>query len=187
MDRLPWDCIYLAAGMSVRMGTSKQILPLQGKPLFLHGLETALKVCRRVILVTGASDLTPYLKSQWKNLVLVENTDYAKGQLGSLKKGIQAAETECVFVMLADLPDVKPETYGALSAAMIDQPAVFPLCHGRRGHPVLMGPKALALILLAAPDRKAMTVIQPLCPLGVQVRDPGIFRDVDTPEDLVDR
>ena len=86
--------------------------------------------------------------------------------------------------MLGDLPDIRPETFRKLAGELKEKPAVYPICHGRQGHPVLMGEEAVRLIRKAGKDEKAMEVIFPLGPKAVPVRDSGIYRDVDTPEDL---
>jgi len=182
MEPLDADCVFLAAGTSSRMGASKQLLLLEGKPLFLHGLERALEICRRVILVTGAADLSGWIPAE-PRLTAAHNPDYRQGQLSSLQRGLGECRRDRIFVMLADLPLVRRETYRLLWAALEEGPAVYPVCQGRRGHPVLLGREAADRILRASPGEKAMEVIRPLGPRPVETEDPGIFRDADTPGD----
>jgi len=185
MEPLDADCVFLAAGTSSRMGTSKQLLLLEGRPLFLHGLERALEICRRVILVTGAADLSGWIP-QVRELTVTENPDYRLGQLSSLQRGLGECRRDRIFVMLADLPSVRRETFRLLWEALGENPAVYPVCRGRRGHPVLLGREAVERILRASPGEKAMEAIRPLGPRPVEVEDPGIFRDADTPGDWED-
>ncbi|WP_319560726.1 nucleotidyltransferase family protein [Marispirochaeta sp.] len=175
-------CIVLAAGESARMGRPKQLLELDGKPLFIYALETALAACEEVILVQGAVDLSEYLPPAG-NLKLVTNRNWQRGMLGSLQTGLAKRRYPQVFVIPADLPLVRWETYYGLADAMGKVPAAYPVCDGRRGHPVLMGPEAISLIETADPGLKAMNVISPLSPLAVEVEDTGIYRDIDTPEE----
>ncbi len=178
------DCILLAAGESRRMGRSKQLIEVRGKTIFRHSLELALQCCKRVIAVQGAVDLRPEIPSEG-NVELINNADYKAGQLGSLQHGIRALRTDAFFVLLSDLISIKPGTFFHLAASMNGRHAVYPICKGRMGHPVLLDRHAARLILAANPANKAMKVIQPLNPIPIDVDDRGIYMDIDTEEDLV--
>jgi molybdenum cofactor cytidylyltransferase len=164
------------------MGIPKQLLNLDGKPLFTYALVTALAACEEVILVQGAVDLSEYLTPA-KNLKLVTNIDWQRGMLGSLQAGLARCRHTKIFVTPADLPLVQAATYRHLAETLETAPAAFPVCDGHRGHPVLLGPEAVSLIIAADPGVKAMKVIAPLSPLAVEVTDSGIYRDIDTPEE----
>jgi len=164
------------------MGMPKQLLNLDGKPLFSYALETALAACDEVILVQGAVDLSDYLPSAG-NLKLVTNLNWQKGMLGSLQTGLARCRHTKIFVTPADLPLVHVSTYHHLADVLGAAPAAYPVCGERRGHPVLIGQEAASLIIAADPGLKAMKVIAPLSPLAVEVTDSGIYRDIDTPEE----
>ncbi len=166
------------------MGYPKQLIEIKGKTIFRHSLELALKCCKRVIVVQGAVDLRSEIPSEG-NVELINNTDYKAGQLGSLQHGIRALKTDAFFVLLSDLILIKPETFFHLGASMNGHYAVYPICKGRMGHPVLLGRHAAQLILAANPANKAMEVIWPLNPIPIEVDDSGIYMDIDTEEDLV--
>ena len=166
------------------MGRAKQLIDLLGLPLVEHTVRTALRACRRVILVQGAVDLGGVVPPR-EDLRIVENPRYREGQLGSLQRGIAECTGESLFIMLADLPLVKEETYRRLAAEIGDAAAAYPLFHGRRGHPVLVTTPAIERLRAARPGERAMDVIAPLLPRGVSVDDSGIYRDADTPEELV--
>lgn len=183
MKKLKADCILLAAGASLRMGRQKQLVEIGGKTIFCHSLDLALSCCERVIVVQGAVDLSSEFPRN-ASVELVHNADYQAGQLGSLQTGIKALRHSLFYVSLADLVLVKPETFFQLYHSIKNHHAVYPVCDNRRGHPVLMGRRAAKLIEAAAPNKKAMDVIQSLNPLPVSVNDRGIFTDIDTEEDL---
>lgn len=188
------DCILLAAGPSTRMGRPKQIEPVCGVPLFLYALRTALRSCSRVIVVEGAVPLAPYLSPHLppslcagERVVAIRNEQYLRGQLGSLQLGLRQRRSPGAFIMLADLPLVAPGTYDAVAEAVHPgDAAAYPVHAGRRGHPVWVGAPAIELLLAASPKRQAMGVIAPLAPREVEVADPGIYLDADTPEALAD-
>lgn len=182
-ERFGRECVLLAAGLSSRMGEPKQLLTLGGQTLLDRALHCCLAACARVIVVWGAVDLRPNLP-QRPEILAVENRDYAAGQLGSLQRGLEAVEGNAAFVTLVDLPLLRPETFEAVAQAIGDAPAAYPVYRGHRGHPVLLAPEAIARIMACEPDDKAMRALAPLGPVAVEVDDPGIAADVDTPADL---
>ena len=174
------------------MGRPKQIEQVHGIPLFLYALRTALGSCSRVIVVEGAVSLSPYLSPHLPPSLraggrgaVIRNEQYHRGQLGSLQVGLRQRQTAAAFIMLADLPLVAPETYDAVADVVgPDDTAAYPVHAGRRGHPVWIGAPAIELLLAAPPERRALEIIAPLNPREVEVADPGIYLDADTPEAL---
>jgi molybdenum cofactor cytidylyltransferase len=92
-------------------------------------------------------------------------------------------------VALADMPFIRAETFravrealesGALIAAPIDRAS------GRRGHPVGFSTALREELLELDGDEGARSVIARHLEsvVLVAVDDPGIFRDIDRPEDL---
>src|SRR5947207_416014 len=81
--------IVLAAGVSKRMGAFKPLLPVAGKPMIVHVLETlkAVDEIDPVIVVTGHE--APRLRDalgKWPSLApaqraFVHNADYASGEM----------------------------------------------------------------------------------------------------------
>ena len=184
MEKLNIDCILLAAGESTRMGRPKQAIPVQGKPMVWYGAEIALNCCCRLIVVQGAIRLENLLPAD-SGILLVDNPDFRAGQLGSLQTGLHYVTTTHCFVMLADLIGVKPDTFFQLADAIGENCAAYPVCGGRRGHPVLLNRQAMERLQTALPNDRAMKVLQPLNPLAVPVDDMGIFTDIDTETDMV--
>ncbi len=182
-NRLPWDCVLLAAGESKRMGRSKQLLDFHGTPLAEATLRNALEACELVVLVQGAANLS-FISEQYERVRLVTNYEYRTGQLSSLQRGLAASRSEYVFIMLADLPLVSPGVYHRLAEAIGEAPAAYPVFGECRGHPVLVGPEAKALLLEAPPKDRAMRVIAPLHPVEAALGDPSVCRDADTYEEL---
>ena len=177
------QCIILAAGLSARMGEAKQLMPFKGEPLILHAVNTALKVCSKLIVVQGAAALEQILPED-SRIHLVTNPRYALGRITSLQTALKATDPGPVLVSLGDLALLKAETWAQMYAAGKNASAAYPVCRGRRGHPVLLAPEAQLLIAAAAPGLKAMDVIAPLEPQEIELDDPGIYLDADTPADF---
>jgi molybdenum cofactor cytidylyltransferase len=68
-------------------------------------------------------------------------------------------------------------------AAEAGQSIVVPAHKGRRGHPVLFSKDVLEEVLALAPSMGANTIVRsvPDRVIEVEVEDPGILIDIDTP------
>ena len=105
--------VLLAAGGSTRMGTPKQLLPYQGRPLIRHAAETALASgCDPVVVVLGSHVEEIRTALDGLEVVVVENTEWEKGMGTSIRAGISGAEIlgcEGAILGLADQPLVSAE------------------------------------------------------------------------------
>src|ERR1039458_1274155 len=105
--------VLLAAGGSTRMGTPKQLLPYQGRPLIRHAAETALASgCDPVVVVLGSHVEEIRTALDGLEVVVVENTEWEKGMGTSIRAGISGAEIlgcEGAILALADQPLVSAE------------------------------------------------------------------------------
>ena len=187
---LPYDCVVLAAGESKRMGLpsgkSKLLLQVNGRTIIEHAISIASVACRRVILVEGPVSFESVIRS-CNSVVVVKNPRFKEGQLSSLQSGLKVRSTERVFVYLADLIRVQPETFRAVASQAEGAAAAYPVCDGKRGHPVLLGPEAIEMIMTLPRSESSARVIERLEPVIVEVDDPGIWMDLDTSEDYAAR
>ena len=185
------DGILLAAGESRRMGFPKPLLRIGNDTFLRRTLQSMLEVARDVVVVTGAyqqpvSDEVPH----GPRLRIVHNADFERGQLSSLKCAIGAtsADVDGVLVHLADHPLVQGATFRALAEKyeVTRAPILIARHRGHRGHPALFA-KGVFSELLAAPDSEGARFVvnaQPARVVYVDVEDPGVTLDLDTPEDL---
>ena len=185
------DGILLAAGESRRMGFPKPLLRIGNESFLTRTLRSMLEVARDVVVVTGAyqqpvSDEVPH----GPRLRIVHNADFERGQLSSLKCAIGAtsADVDGVLVHLADHPLVQGATFRALAEKyeVTRAPILIARHRGQRGHPALFA-KGVFSELLAAPDSEGARFVvnaQPARVVYVDVEDPGVTLDLDTPEDL---
>lgn len=87
--------IYLAAGSGRRFGANKLLCPLEGKPLFLHGLEKLIRVCSRredckLCVVTRHEEILDLLKHF--PVDVVNSPDSEKGIGWSVRAGMEWME-----------------------------------------------------------------------------------------------
>jgi molybdenum cofactor cytidylyltransferase len=102
---------------------------------------------------------------------------------------------EGVLFLPVDFPAIEEKTVSELVALFERSPgaaAAMPRQGGKRGHPVLMSRRVSELILALPADGEARNVIRAHNEeiVYAEVNDPGIHRDVDTPDDyrgLVER
>src|ERR1700722_20300901 len=183
--------IILAAGESGRMGFPKPLLKIAGQTFIERIAESMLAVVPRLVIVLGAhSDRVRAAIPRDPRIIIVENPHYSHGQLSSLKVGLSAIQPDSTgaLVHLGDHPLVRVETFEAIveSYNQIDKPIVIARHDGRRGHPVIFG-RAIFDELQSAPEEEGARHVVNLDESRVayvDLHDPGINLDLDTPSDL---
>jgi molybdenum cofactor cytidylyltransferase len=175
--------ILLAAGRSSRAGVFKMELELAGKPLLLWSLETMAAVCERVIVVAGfAPEKILRLVNNRPGVEVTVNENFAAGMLTSIQAGIRLIRAPRFFLLPGDMPLVNARVYRQLLAVPAE--IVVPLCRGRRGHPVLIDGCLIPGLLDEAFDSSLGRFIGRHGFATVEVDDPGIYTDLDDPEDI---
>lgn len=195
-DRRYVSALVLAAGRGARMGRTKQLLPMGGRPLLALVIDAALgSVADEVVVVLGheAGEIRSALADGWTGrLRFVENVDYERGQSSSLVAGIAAVDprSEAVVVLLGDQPTVssadidrviEASTRDGVVAvrAMYDEGAA-----AVAGHPTLIGRALWDEVRGVRGDKGARDVLARHGDhvLRVQIGKPPPA-DVDTPGD----
>ena len=181
--------LVLAAGRSERMGKPKALLPLRGGT-FLEailatiaggGLDGA-----KVVLGHGSEEIRERIALA-DDLVVI-NADWPRGMLSSIRAGLRALppETEAFLLWPVDHPLVTADTVDHLVAAFRAGagPIVVPRHAGRRGHPVLFDARLAGEVESAPDDVGAKSVVHAHegSVAAIDVVDPGIITDIDTPE-----
>lgn len=174
------------------MGYPKPLLKVGDETFVAHVAAAMLKVVRRLTVVVGAhADRVRPAVPRDRRISIVENPDWVRGQLSSIKAGIRALPPDAAAAMvhLTDHPTVKAETFVAVADAyrQSGKPIVIARHSGRRGHPVLFDRSLFEELLDAPEDQGARAVVNADASRIVytDVDDPGILLDLDTPEDLV--
>jgi len=189
MNRL--DGILLAAGESRRMGYPKPLLMIDGTTFIEKISATMLAVVPRLVVVLGAhADRIRRAIPRDERIVIVENPNYSRGQLSSLKIGLGAVHPNAagVIVHLADHPMVRVESFRAIadSYERTRKPIVIARRGGQRGHPVIFDRSIFVELHNAPEDEGARHVVNADASRVeyVDLDDPGINLDLDTPADL---
>jgi len=173
------------------MGFPKPLLKVGNETFLERSLRGMLEVTRSVIVVTGAHrERVRAAVPSTPRVRVVHNAHFRRGQLSSLKCAIRetALDADAALVHLADYPLVEASTFRALGDKFGSVGAQILIARnaGRRGHPVLFARSVFAELMAAPDDQGARFVVNadPERVVYVDVDDPGVSLDLDTPEDL---
>jgi molybdenum cofactor cytidylyltransferase len=183
--------LILAAGKSERMGSPKPLLRIHGRT-FLEKIAEEAQSSQlhpiRTVLGHRSSEILEVLPQFQESAVI--NPKYELGQLSSLQCGLRSlAETSLdgVMVFLIDHPFVHRDLANQLLRAFSAKtaPVVVPSFQNRRGHPMIFASSVFEELLRAPLDQGAVAVVKRHHAqiLHLEVNDPGVLIDIDTPED----
>lgn len=185
------SAIVLAAGMSRRMGTPKQLLPAGDRTLLEMALENVRKSSvSEIVLVLGFAAAEIQEKVSTQGLKVVINSAYQEGMASSLRAGIATVDPcmQGALIVLADQPCVQLQTLDALIDChqKLRAQVVIPTYKGFRGNPVLLDRSLFPEVMTIRGDVGCRAIfgshIENIHKLDVD--DRGILLDVDTATDL---
>jgi molybdenum cofactor cytidylyltransferase len=189
---LRFGVIILAAGASTRMGSPKQLIAYEGKPLIVRAAEAALASRGRpVVIVLGAhaEQVRPVLLRF--PVLVTENPAWSEGMASSIRAGIDALSQltpslDAAMIALCDQP--------AFSAAVVDQlvatqrstgrAIVAARYSGRLGVPALFLREHFPALGALSGEEGARALINGDPDRVASVHIPELALDLDRPEDL---
>jgi len=185
------SAVVLAAGMSKRMGSIKQLLRIGEKTL----LETVLDHLRAsraddIVVVLGGSAEAIRQQVPLNDARVVFNEEYRQGMGTSLRAGVSAIDSssDAALIVLADQPFVRPDTIDQLiDCYRARKPqAAIPVYKGFRGNPVLLDRSLFPEIMTLSGDLGCRAILGSHIEniLRVPVDDVGVLLDVDTKADM---
>jgi molybdenum cofactor cytidylyltransferase len=187
----PIAAVVLAAGTSSRMGSAKQLLRLEDRPLLQHVLDhVRASAVSEIVLVLGFAAEEIRRKIDLQNVRVVLNGDYQRGMGTSLKAGLSAVDAQCAgaLIVLADQPFVRPATLDRLMAEHLRSRAqiVIPTYRGFRGNPVLLDRSVFAEVMTLDGDVGCRAIfgdhLEGIVKLPLD--DAGILLDIDRQSDF---
>jgi molybdenum cofactor cytidylyltransferase len=179
-------CIVLAAGSGTRFGSDKRLALLDGITLLENTLANIAPAFVKRILVLRAGDEALGVRhaTDWQ-IVVAANA--GKGMGHSLAAAMTlTGGWEGAVVALADMPFVQTATYRAVGARLNAGDLVVPYYRDQRGNPVGIGKRYFPELARLQGDQGARLLLQQYAAAvaRVEVEDPGILRDIDTPAAL---
>ncbi len=135
--------IVLAAGASLRMGRTKQLLPVARSSMLGQVVENARRSdLNDIVVVLGHRSDQIRAQVDLSGTTVILNPDYALGQSTSVKAGIArvADDADAAMILLADQPLVGEEVINCLIQSFRHSraPIVVPVFQGRRGNPAII-------------------------------------------------
>jgi CTP:molybdopterin cytidylyltransferase MocA len=177
--------LVLAAGEGSRFGATKQLAPVDGRPLLEHALAAVAGLePRAVVLGHEAEAIRAAVDLQGAAAVVCE--EWRDGQAASLRCGLAAlGDVDAVVVVLGDQPRITRDAVARVAAAAGTGVAAARASYGGRpGHPVLLGRELLARAGELRGDVGFRDLLR-----GVEVREVEVGGladpiDIDTQEEL---
>ncbi len=183
--------IVLAAGLSLRMGKPKMLLPWGEKTVLETVIESLLNggISRPIVVLGAERDRILDLLEKYP-VEVVLNPLFKDGEmLHSLQAGLAALGTraQACLIVLGDQPQIQASTVGLLIAEYQKQAhsMIIPSYHMHRGHPWLVARELWKdLLSLEKPSTLQDFINNHLPDIHYLVLDtPSILADLDTPED----
>ena len=177
--------VILAGGSGRRIGGSKAIVQLAGTPLIAYPLQAMSDALSDVAIVAKTDTQLPSLPGV---TVWIE-PDEPRHPLVGIMQALALADRRPVVVCAADLPFVTGELVAQLAGADPGRaPAMLAALEGNV-QPLLGCYQPAALELLqrtgSAPDRPLRECIAAIEPATLEVSDPDLLFNVNTPDDLL--
>jgi molybdenum cofactor cytidylyltransferase len=187
--------VILAAGRGGRLGGTKQLRPWptpeSAKPLVAAAYDAIRPICSEMVVVLGHdADAVAAALADRPFHRAASGPDVP--MFASIRAGMTAARSidphATIVLQPGDHPQVARSTLDALANWSLQQPAqaIIPQHGDSGGHPVLIPPPVATLLLRAdCPQGLGeFWLAHPELCHRVPVDDPGVLRDIDTPEDL---
>jgi molybdenum cofactor cytidylyltransferase len=181
--------VVLAAGSARRFGATKQLAPVDGRPLVAHAVQTAARagVGETVVVVGHDHEAVAHAAAEAGPVTVAVNPEHTSGQASSLRAGIEHATSsaaEVAVILLADQPGIRAETVRTVVAAVTGgAEAARAAYDDGPGHPVAFARRVWPRLLEVTGDQGARQVLHLLDVVEVAVPG-GRPRDVDTRRDL---
>ena len=169
------------------MGQSKQLLPLEGKPVIRHCIDCIIAADIDEIIVVLGRDSEELLKTlHGLPVKAVLNEELGSEMATSVRIGLREVNPYAsgVLVSLSDHPLISKETLKNLLRIHHEAPAkiIIPVYKERRGHPTLF-PRHVIDEIFKGGTLKDLINRNPERVRTVEVIDEGVIIDMDTRED----
>ena len=174
--------VVIAGGRGARLGGSKALAALAGRPLLDWALDALRPVAGQLAVVAKAGTRLPPLPP---SVAVWHEPPADHHPRHGLVHALQRAAGASVVVLAVDLPLVTPASLEALVAAAEGRLAAIASARERR-QPLcgVYATGALPVLLAAVPDEPLTATVARLAPAVVEVVDPAELTNVNTRDDL---
>jgi molybdenum cofactor cytidylyltransferase len=181
--------IILAAGESKRLGRPKQLLDWFGIPFIVKIIDTATESgLYPVVVVTGAHYQEVEKCVQNKEICILRNKQWKKGQSSSIIQGINALNedgSKSFMVLLCDQPQVPNELIRKL--VLVSKENIIDIVatsvNGKICPPILFKPICIDELKKLQGDQGGKGILEKFKVKTVKWKDERLILDTDTEED----
>lgn len=176
--------LILAAGASRRFGSDKRqaILPT-GRTLLQQAFHLVAATGLRCSIVSRPGDA---VSENFPSVIYVPDADLGMGSTiaGAIRQ--LEGDTDAVVILPSDLPLLRSDTVARVAATVERTGIVRPRCGDHLGHPVAFGAEFFPALRELSGEAGAQSVVRRNADslAVIEVNDPGIYCDIDTPEAL---
>lgn len=183
--------IILAGGSSTRMGTSKQLLIIDGQPLLAKIIaQTLLTAAKKIVVVVGANEDQHREAIESFPVDVISNPNWSNGMGSSLKTGLEhvmgTGSFDGVVILACDQPTLSAD----LIASLVDthersgKPIVASRYANTTGVPVFFQAQYFQQLLNLKDEHGAKRILNECRNDVATVEFPSGEIDLDTPDDL---
>ena len=187
-----FGAVILAAGASTRMGSPKQLLAVDGRPLLLRTIDAALASSAwPVVVVLGAhaEKIRPLLARL--PVIIAEAPDWSEGMAASLRTGVTTLRQfsralDGALVALCDQPAFSAAVIAQLVAAQrtTDRSIIAAHYSGRNGAPALFLRQHFETLVHLTGEAGARELLNGDPARVASIDLPALAHDLDTPGDV---
>ncbi|MDB9968274.1 nucleotidyltransferase family protein [Gammaproteobacteria bacterium] len=179
--------IVLAAGFSSRFGSSKLLAELSsGKTVFQQTVERVAEAFPERFVITRPKMVAALQElAEGTSILSFEHADQGMGATLAFAAQ-QIGDWDGCVVCLGDMPFIETATYRRIAELVTTGSIVTPTFDSKMGNPVAFGKNLYTDLEALTGDSggKKLTSMYPQSVRELQVSDPGILHDIDTPEEL---
>jgi molybdenum cofactor cytidylyltransferase len=183
--------VILAAGMSARMGSPKQLLSYKNKNLLRHTVDEALATgCESVFVVLGANLDLLRNELRDKPVSIIENKGWQEGMASSIRCAVEKIagtilRPDSIIFMVCDQPYVSSSLLLSLIAKKQETnfPIVASSYEDKLGTPALFHRSMFPALMELTGDKGARKLIADNPEKVATVSFPEGIKDIDTKED----
>ena len=183
----PVGAIVLAAGFSSRFGSSKLLAGLSGgKRVFQQTVERIAEAFPERFVITRPEMVAALQElAQGTSILSFEHADQGMGATLAFAAQ-QIGDWDGCVVCLGDMPFIETSTYRRIAELVTAGSIVTPTFDSKMGNPVAFGKNLYTDLEALTGDSggRKLTSMYPQAVRELQVSDPGILNDIDTPEEL---
>ncbi|WP_461811062.1 nucleotidyltransferase family protein [Faecalimonas sp.] len=184
--------IYMASGNSIRYGKNKLLEEINGKPLYLHGLEILKEIANivddcRIVVVSRYKEIQE--KAESMKFQVVNCPESKCGISYTIKAGIKSIKNlrkdDYLIFVVADQPYVSLKSFVKLIETTNEKVTVARLFYGERpGNPVLFSATLVPELLSLEGDDGGGIIAKKYPCVPVYVEESLELRDIDRKKDL---